>query len=315
MPMVAARGSSPAPARRPTNPPKSAPSPQSRGSGAQVLPGPAEAHGARSWARERTAGLKAQEAGEEEAFQNPLTPRGMPRPLPESAASPGHAVNGGWPDAAEARHRPRGPGPKPPAVPAVLPTRGEMGTSHLVCGGTTAARDRLSGKESIGSGPRPGHARPRRWPLGGETDAGERQAVSGTGTRVIRLWTPPQRVRSPRWRRGTGGATHPGSLPARRPRGGSWERRATPLGRDEARGTIGCESSRAPKSEGQLLRAPRWGQRARPNAEGPVDRHRSRGEAGRALEDGDAAQAGGCGVGVGRTPREQSWCQGKCLLL
>lgn len=221
MPTVAARGPSPAPARRPTNPPKSAPSPQSRGSGAQVLPGPAETHGARSWARERTAGLKAQEAGEEEAFQNPLTPRGPPRPLPESAASPGHAVNGGWPDAAEARHRPRGPGPKPPAVPAVRPTRGETGTSHLVCGGTTAARHRLSGNEGIGSGPRPGHARPRRWPLGGDTDAGERQAVSGTGTRVIRLWTPPQRVSSPKWRRGTGGATHPGSLPARRPRGWS----------------------------------------------------------------------------------------------
>lgn len=81
-------------------PPKSAPSPQSRGSGAQVLPGPAEAHGARSWARETTAGLKAQEAGEEEAFQTSLSPRGLPRPLPETAASPGRAVNGGWLDAA-----------------------------------------------------------------------------------------------------------------------------------------------------------------------------------------------------------------------
>lgn len=37
-------------------PPASAPSPQSRGSGAQVLPGPVEAHGARSGAREPTAG-------------------------------------------------------------------------------------------------------------------------------------------------------------------------------------------------------------------------------------------------------------------
>lgn len=58
---------------------------------------------------------------------------------------------------------------------------------------------------------------------------------------------------------------------------------------------------------GQLLRAPRWGQRARPNAQGPVDRHRSRGEAGRALEDGDAAQAGGCGGNVHQSTFQNSY--------
>lgn len=56
-PRVAARAPWPAPARqRNPTPPASAPSPQSRGSGAQVLPGPVEAHGARSGAREPTAG-------------------------------------------------------------------------------------------------------------------------------------------------------------------------------------------------------------------------------------------------------------------
>lgn len=80
-------------------------------------------------------------------------------------------------------------------------------------------------------------------------------------------------------------ATGPGPLPAKKPRGWSWDRRSTPLGCDEARGTICCESSQAPKSVGLHGRL----------AGG-------RGEAGRGLEDGG-------------TTWEQSWCHGKGLLL
>lgn len=166
-PRVAARAPWPAPARQRTAPPSKrtlspvprerCPSPPGSGGGPWR---PQRGPGANGGQRGRAA-LDAQEA-EEKALQAQLSSRGLPRPLPETAASPGRGVHGSRLDGAEARNRPRGAGPKPPAVPGVRPTRGETGTNCLVSGGTTAARARLSRDEGVCSG-----ARPSRFPLGG----------------------------------------------------------------------------------------------------------------------------------------------------